>query len=1014
MSNSPRNLTRNQLAEFLPNQRAVRAFEQLLKSVGDLLPSDVATINRLIQEAYIEAANASGAANSALDQLNGIVQDAAINAGTADAKATQALDALQKIAASLQFIATAPATRNDNSVSTDYVDFRDNGWLPAYKLGRVWFGPTGTLEVAMGNGNITQQVGEEFFRYGKASSAISDTNLQLVYKTGVVGASGVIKFAPAVAGITDPDQILGIATESIATNSFGRITTMGVVHGINTTGSAYGETWADNDDIWYNPVTGGLTKTKPSAPNVKVQVGTVINAGGGGSGSFSVKIGSSSSLGGTDSNVQFSSLASGNIIIYDAVAQYFKNAFLTAGSNVTITNAPGSITIGVTGAPPTGTAGGVLSGSYPNPGFAVDMATQAELDAHTTNTSNPHSVTKTQVGLSNVTNDAQLKQTSNLSDLASTATARTNLGLGSSATLNVDTDGTLSANSDTRVPSQKAVKSYVDNAVTGLLDLKGSIDCSANPNYPAASKGDAYYVTVAGKIGGASGISVDVGDMIVASADNAGGTQASVGSSWFILEHNLTGALLASNNLSDLTNASTARTNLGVAIGTNVQAWDADLDAIAALAGTSGLLKKTAANTWSLDTTAYGTGSVTSVGLSLPAIFTVSGSPVTTSGTLSATLASQTANYIFAAPNGSAGAPSFRAIVAADIPTLNQNTTGQAGSVANTLTRGSYLTGNNFNGSAATTWAVDADSANTASKVVVRDASGNFSAGTVTTTTVKGGNLQLTGNTFSSTNTNGDINVTPNGTGAVIQAQSSSTRYWNIAQTHPGYLGYGGIVELGISTNQYGSIGAQIRPRAYGNVNEQKIGLSFFVQTGASGSATPRAHLTDGGVWMPAVDGTQNIGTNSFYDGTSSVNMRWNTIYATNGTINTSDEKEKENIGDSDLGLDFVMKLRPVTFTWKDFDPTYKDAFDPEGDYLGKVEVPKRRGRTHYGLLAQQVAAAAESCGVPVARFAPYSLSNPDDPNSGAGLRYHELMAPMIKAIQELKAEFDAYKASHP
>jgi hypothetical protein len=70
--------------------------------------------------------------------------------------------------------------------------------------------------------------------------------------------------------------------------------------------------------------------------------------------------------------------------------------------------------------------------------------------------------------------------------------------------------------------------------------------------------------------------------------------------------------------------------------------------------------------------------------------------------------ASKTANYVLAAPNGSAGVPTFRAIVAADIPTLNQNTTGSSGSVANTLTISSPLSGTNFNGSAATTIALAA------------------------------------------------------------------------------------------------------------------------------------------------------------------------------------------------------------------------------------------------------------------------------------------------------------------
>jgi hypothetical protein len=64
---------------------------------------------------------------------------------------------------------------------------------------------------------------------------------------------------------------------------------------------------------------------------------------------------------------------------------------------------------------------------------------------------------------------------------------------------------------------------------------------------------------------------------------------------------------------------------------------------------------------------------VTSVALSLPAELTVSGSPITTAGTLSAVWASATQNYVFAAPSGSSGTPSFRALVAGDIPAIAES-----------------------------------------------------------------------------------------------------------------------------------------------------------------------------------------------------------------------------------------------------------------------------------------------------------------------------------------------------
>lgn len=73
-----------------------------------------------------------------------------------------------------------------------------------------------------------------------------------------------------------------------------------------------------------------------------------------------------------------------------------------------------------------------------------------------------------------------------------------------------------------------------------------------------------------------------------------------------------------------------------------------------------------------------GSGTVTQVAWSLPNIFNTTGSPINSVGTLTATLANQSGNLFFAAPNGVAGIPGFRGIVSADIPALDaaKTTTG--------------------------------------------------------------------------------------------------------------------------------------------------------------------------------------------------------------------------------------------------------------------------------------------------------------------------------------------------
>lgn len=87
------------------------------------------------------------------------------------------------------------------------------------------------------------------------------------------------------------------------------------------------------------------------------------------------------------------------------------------------------------------------------------------------------------------------------------------------------------------------IAAYV--AAENAMVFKGVIDCSTNPNYPAADAGHTYRVSVAGKIGGASGINVEAGDMVMCNSDGtASGTQAAVGASWNITQLNLDGAVI--------------------------------------------------------------------------------------------------------------------------------------------------------------------------------------------------------------------------------------------------------------------------------------------------------------------------------------------------------------------------------------------------------------------------------------------------------------------------------------
>ena len=204
-----------------------------------------------------------------------------------------------------------------------------------------------TLSLVMANGDATQQIGEETYFRIKASSAI--TNGQLVMFTGSVGASGGLTGAPST-GLTasTASYVMGIATHDIALNGWGYVTAFGLVRNIDTTGSSVGETWADGDILYYNPsVTGGLTKTIPSAPNAKVQVCSVVHAAS--NGSLFIRPSFGGALGQYEGDVGITTPSNGQLLIRNQTDGKWVNATLGTGSGISATVGAGTLSIANSG-----------------------------------------------------------------------------------------------------------------------------------------------------------------------------------------------------------------------------------------------------------------------------------------------------------------------------------------------------------------------------------------------------------------------------------------------------------------------------------------------------------------------------------------------------------------------------------------------------------------------------------------------------------------------------------------
>jgi hypothetical protein len=178
----------------------------------------------------------------------------------------------------------------------------------------------------------------------------------------------------------------------------------------------------------------------------------------------------------------------------------------------------------------------------------------------------------------------------------------------------------------------------------------------------------------------------------------------------------------------------------------------------------------TAANPQGTVTSVTGTAPVASSGGATPAISLASGY-----GDTQNPYGTKTANNFLAAPNGATGVPTFRAIVAADIPTLNQSTTGNAANVTGTVAIANGGTGSTTAANALT--ALGAYAATNPAGYITSSASITGSAATLTT----GRTIAITGDlSYTSPSFNGSGNVTAAGTLAASGVTAGSYTTANI------------------------------------------------------------------------------------------------------------------------------------------------------------------------------------------------------------------------------------------
>jgi len=171
---------------------------------------------------------------------------------------------------------TKKITREEFFKSVDHIDFDTTNVVAAPTEGQLtWDTAEKTLSLGLNGGDVILQIGQEMHYRVRNNTGAQIPNGTVVRFSGVLGSSGIITVAPALAnGSVPSNYIIGVTTDDIANGEDGLVTHFGKVRSVDTSAFAVG------DVLYASPsVSGGFTTTRPDAPNNIVSVAAVLSSG---------------------------------------------------------------------------------------------------------------------------------------------------------------------------------------------------------------------------------------------------------------------------------------------------------------------------------------------------------------------------------------------------------------------------------------------------------------------------------------------------------------------------------------------------------------------------------------------------------------------------------------------------------------------------------------------------------------------------------------------------------------